>query len=138
MRVCTPKRGSKLPWREAGPPSHYDDEVDSDHQVVNKELSLYQERDETVQLPGRDPIPEIYYSGTSSVSVNELHSFILTLILVHEITDKEARQRSNLLRFLKSRFQLELNSYMTSWISLPFVYTTPRIILLAMYTYKVS
>ena len=29
--------GLKLPWREAGPPSHLDDEVDSDHQVVNKE-----------------------------------------------------------------------------------------------------
>ena len=30
---------------------------------------------------------------------------------------------------------LELDSYMTPQISLPFVYTTPRIILLAMYTY---
>ena len=32
-------------------------------------------------------------------------------------------------------FQLELDPYMTPRISLPFVYTTPRIILLAMYTY---
>ena len=30
----------KLPWREAGPPDHLDDEVDSDHEVVNKEVSL--------------------------------------------------------------------------------------------------
>ena len=30
----------KLPWREAGPPDHHDDEVDSDQYVVNKELSL--------------------------------------------------------------------------------------------------
>ena len=30
----------KLPWREAGPPNHHDDKVDSDQQVVNKELSL--------------------------------------------------------------------------------------------------
>jgi len=29
-----------LPWREAGPPNHHDDNVDSDQQVVNKELSL--------------------------------------------------------------------------------------------------
>jgi len=27
-------------WREAGPPTHHDDKVDSDQQVVNKELSL--------------------------------------------------------------------------------------------------
>ena len=26
--------------REAGPPNHHDDEVDSDQKVVNKELSL--------------------------------------------------------------------------------------------------
>ena len=64
-----------------------------------------------------------------------LHSFILTLILAHEITGKKARRRSNLLRFLKSRFQLELLSYMTPWISLPFAYTTPGIILLSMFTY---
>ena len=30
----------KIPWREAGPPNYHDDEVDSDRQVVNKELSL--------------------------------------------------------------------------------------------------
>jgi len=30
----------KLPWREAGPPNHHDDKVDSDQAVVNKELSL--------------------------------------------------------------------------------------------------
>ena len=34
------KREFKLPWREAGPPNHHDDKVDSDEQVVNKELSL--------------------------------------------------------------------------------------------------
>jgi len=30
----------KLSWREAGPTSHHDDKVDSDQQVVDKELSL--------------------------------------------------------------------------------------------------
>jgi len=35
------KREFKLPWREAGPPYHHDDKVDSDQYVVNKELSLY-------------------------------------------------------------------------------------------------
>jgi len=30
----------KLPWRETGPLNHHDDKVDSDQQVVNKELSL--------------------------------------------------------------------------------------------------
>ena len=34
------KREFKLPWREAGPPNHRDDKVDSEQQVVNKELSL--------------------------------------------------------------------------------------------------
>jgi len=29
-------RGFKLPWREAGPPNHHDDKVDSDQWVVNK------------------------------------------------------------------------------------------------------
>ena len=34
------KRQFKLPWREAGPPDHYDDKVDSDQKVVNKALYL--------------------------------------------------------------------------------------------------
>ena len=34
------KREFKLPWREAGPPNHHDDKVDSDQWVVDKELSL--------------------------------------------------------------------------------------------------
>ena len=29
----------KLPWREAGPPNHHEDKVDSDQYVVTKELS---------------------------------------------------------------------------------------------------
>jgi len=37
---ATWKREFKLPWREAVPPNHHDDKVDSDQQVVNKELSL--------------------------------------------------------------------------------------------------
>jgi len=35
---ATGARASK--WREARPPNHHDDKVDSDQQVVNKELSL--------------------------------------------------------------------------------------------------
>jgi len=27
---CSPQRGFKLPWREAGPPNHHDETVDSD------------------------------------------------------------------------------------------------------------
>ena len=34
------EKGIQLPWREAGPPHHHDDKVDSDQWVVNKELSL--------------------------------------------------------------------------------------------------
>ena len=37
---ATWKRLFKLPWREAGPPNHLDDEVDWDHWIVNKELPL--------------------------------------------------------------------------------------------------
>ena len=37
---ATWKREFKLPRREAGPPNHLDDEVDSDHEVVNQGLSL--------------------------------------------------------------------------------------------------
>ena len=36
---ATWEREFKLPWREAGPPNHHDGRVDSDQQVVNKELS---------------------------------------------------------------------------------------------------
>jgi len=39
-KKATWKREFKLPWREAGPPNHHDDKVDSDQEVVNKELSL--------------------------------------------------------------------------------------------------
>ena len=31
----------KLPWREASPPNHHDDRVDSDQKVINKEVSIY-------------------------------------------------------------------------------------------------
>ena len=31
----------KLPWREAGPPNHHDDNVVSDQWVVNKEVSRW-------------------------------------------------------------------------------------------------
>ena len=41
---ATWKREFKLPWREAGPPYHHDDQVDSDQKVVNKEFSLCRER----------------------------------------------------------------------------------------------
>ena len=34
------KKRLKVPWREAGPPHHHDDKVDSDEYVVNKEFSL--------------------------------------------------------------------------------------------------
>ena len=34
------QREFKPPWREAGPPNHHDDKVDSDQWVVNKKLSL--------------------------------------------------------------------------------------------------
>ena len=43
----------KLPWREAGPPNHHDDKVDSDQLVVNKELSL-----SGVQVAAEKPIEE--------------------------------------------------------------------------------
>ena len=35
--MATWKREFKLPWREAGPPNHHDDKVDSDQQVDNKD-----------------------------------------------------------------------------------------------------
>jgi len=37
---ATWKTEFKFPWREAGPPNHHDDKVDSDQKCVNKELSL--------------------------------------------------------------------------------------------------
>ena len=33
---ATKKKEFKLPWREAGPPNHLNDAVNSDQQVVNK------------------------------------------------------------------------------------------------------
>ena len=37
---ATWKSKFKLPWREARPPYHYEDKLDSDQKVVKKELSL--------------------------------------------------------------------------------------------------
>ena len=37
---ATWKREFKVLWREAGPLNHLDDKVDSDQEVVDKELSL--------------------------------------------------------------------------------------------------
>ena len=40
--IRLPEKGEfKLPWRKAGPLYHLDDYVDSDQQVVSKELSLW-------------------------------------------------------------------------------------------------
>ena len=50
MGIPAGAREFKLPWREAGPPNHLDDKVDSDQQVVNKELSLL--RVEGFGIPG--------------------------------------------------------------------------------------
>ena len=36
---ATWKRKFNLPWREAGPPNHHNDEVDPDQKVTNEELS---------------------------------------------------------------------------------------------------
>ena len=33
-------KGIQFPWREAGPPNHLDDRMNSDQSVVNKEVSL--------------------------------------------------------------------------------------------------
>ena len=35
------KKNFKLPWREAGPPNHHDDKVDSDQKVVNTFLARF-------------------------------------------------------------------------------------------------
>ena len=45
------KEEFKLPWREAGPPNHHDDKVDSDQQVVNTEVSLFASSDYDAALP---------------------------------------------------------------------------------------
>ena len=37
---CVAQVEFKLPWREAGPPNHHDNKVDSDQLFVNNELSL--------------------------------------------------------------------------------------------------
>jgi len=34
------EKGIQLPWREAGPPNHHNDKVDSNQSVANKELFL--------------------------------------------------------------------------------------------------
>ena len=39
VAVRLPGKGNS--WREAGPPNHHDNTVDSDQQVVNEELSLF-------------------------------------------------------------------------------------------------
>ena len=31
----------KLSWRQASPPNHHDDQVDSDQYAINKEVSLW-------------------------------------------------------------------------------------------------
>ena len=53
----------KLPWREAGPPNHHDDKVDSDQEVVNKELSLW-----GVVKAAEGGVDLMTYRGTSLIS----------------------------------------------------------------------
>ena len=42
MGRCTAtwKRKCKLLWREDGPPNHFENKVDSDQKIINKEVSL--------------------------------------------------------------------------------------------------
>ena len=42
-----PGKGKSNSWREAGPANHNDDKVDSDQQVVKKEVSLFTSAPET-------------------------------------------------------------------------------------------
>ena len=64
----------KLPWREAGPPHHVDDEVDSDQRVANKELSLWWQRAAEAAL-GR--------SCGDAHSNRDAHSNSETRIVIH-------------------------------------------------------
>ena len=83
-RVLTPLRplqGFKLPWREAGPPNHHDDKVDSDQYVVNKELSLagtadFEDRAPRVRTPLR-PLPSRLSTPRSDRSWFHRSGFVL-------------------------------------------------------------
>jgi len=60
----------KLPWREAGRPNNLDDKVDSNHQVVNKELSfsLHARVYNTIPLSHLRPGGRVRGVGSCSVS----------------------------------------------------------------------
>jgi hypothetical protein len=65
--MATWSKEFKLPWREAGPPNHYDDEVDLDQYVVNKEISLL-----SLSSPLTDPDPDdslVYPSWNGAINV---------------------------------------------------------------------
>ena len=65
---ATWKRGFKLPWREAGPPNHDDEKVDSDQWVVNKEVSL----DPQKHHPVYDPLEKkFFYNGDDRLGVDD-------------------------------------------------------------------
>jgi len=63
--MCVCLQGVQADLTEAGPPTHHDDKVDSDQQVVNKELSLSRvagdagrpEGQRHLQLPWREAGP---------------------------------------------------------------------------------
>jgi len=78
IQICeaTWIRGFKLPWREAGPPNHHDDEVNSDQQVVNKKvpLSAYPER-----VPGAGG----HSCASNCISFVQLARHPLRLLLEH-------------------------------------------------------
>ena len=65
VHKATWKREFKLPWSEAGPPNHLDDEADSE-QVVNKKLSLVC----MLHVVRRDPVGS---SELSSLSMLRTH-----------------------------------------------------------------
>ena len=62
---ATWKKELKLPWREAGPPDHLNDEVDSDQYVVNQEVSLF------TQLKVKGAGSEFHYAERSLLVISK-------------------------------------------------------------------
>ena len=74
------QRDFKLPWREAGPPNHHDDKVDSDQPIVNKELSLSDEW--TVGWQG----PDVFFQAAEAA--NLVHALVPAVHVTADSADK--------------------------------------------------
>jgi len=92
--MATWRREFKLPWREAGPPNHLADKMDSGQYVVNKELSLSPRTGKRVPVGTRGfDYDGVYYVRRCPDSEADIQIENLFNIFIYICKERERKER---------------------------------------------